>query len=43
MFWFGKNFGKDWVNDVLDPLKIENVNTHQADYGYLPDLKKVKF
>ena len=38
-----ENFGKDWVNDVLEQLKIENVNTHQADYGYLPDLKKVNF
>jgi len=38
-----ENFGKDWVIDVLDQLKIENVNNHKADYGSLPDLKKVNF
>ena len=38
-----ENFGKDWVIDVLEQLKIENVNTHKADYGNLPDLKKVNF
>jgi len=38
-----ENFGKDWVIDVLEQLKIENVNSHVADYGKLPDLKKVNF
>ena len=38
-----ENFGKDWVIDVLDQLKIKNVNTHISDYGKLPDLKKVNF
>ena len=38
-----ENFGKDWAIDVLEQLKIENVNTHKADYGNLPDLKKVNF
>jgi len=38
-----ENFGKDWVIDVLDQLKIENVNTHKADYGSLPDLSKINF
>jgi len=38
-----ENFGKDWVIDVLDQLKIENVNSYTADYGKLPDLKKVNF
>jgi len=37
------NFGKDWVIDVLEQLKIENVNSYVADYGKLPDLKKVNF
>ena len=38
-----ENFGKDWVIDVLEELKIKNVNSHVADYGKLPDLKKVNF
>ncbi len=38
-----ENFGKDWVIDVLEQLKIENVNSYVADYGKLPDLKKVNF
>jgi len=37
------NFGKDWVIDVLEQLKVENVNSYVADYGNLPDLKKVNF
>jgi phosphoserine aminotransferase len=37
------NFGKDWVIDVLELLKIENVNSYVTDYGILPDLKKVNF
>ena len=38
-----ENFGKDWLIDVLEQLKIENVNSHMADYGKLPDLNKVNF
>ncbi len=38
-----ENFGKDWVIDILDQLKIENVTAHKADYGSLPDLQKVNF
>ena len=38
-----ENFGKDWVIDVLEQLKIKNVNAHQADYGNIPDFKKVNF
>jgi len=38
-----ENFGKDWVIDVLEQLKIENVNSYVADYGKLPDLKIVNF
>jgi len=37
------NFGKDWVIDVLEQLKIENVNSYVSDYGKLPDLGKVNF
>jgi len=38
-----ENFGKDWVIDILEQLKIENVRAHKADYGSLPDLKNVNF
>ena len=38
-----ENFGKDWIIDVLEQLKIEDVNSYVADYGKLPDLNKVNF
>jgi len=38
-----ENFGKDWVIDVLEQLKIKDVNTHVTDYGTLPDLTKANF
>ncbi|HJO76378.1 MAG TPA: phosphoserine aminotransferase, partial [Pelagibacteraceae bacterium] len=38
-----ENFGSDWATDVLEQLKIRNVNSHKADYGKLPDLNKVNF
>lgn len=38
-----ENFGKDWVNDVLNELKLDNVNTNIAEYGDLPDLSKANF
>jgi len=38
-----ENFGKDWLIDVLEQLKIENVNSYVSDYGKLPDLNKVNF
>jgi len=38
-----ENFGKDWIIDVLEQLKIENVNSYVADYGKLPDLNKINF
>jgi len=38
-----ENFGKDWVIDILEQLKIENVNSYVSDYGKLPDLGKVNF
>ena len=41
MAW--ENFGKDWVIDVLDELKIKEVNSHVTDYGILPDLTKINF
>ena len=38
-----ENFGKDWVLDVVDELKIEDKNVYLAPYGDLPDLSKVDF
>ncbi len=38
-----ENFGKDWVTDVINQLKIKDVNSHIAEYGKLPDLGKVNF
>ena len=37
-----ENFGKDWVLDVVDELKIEDKNIYLAPYGSLPDLTKVE-
>ena len=30
-----ENFGKDWVIDVLEQLKIKNVNNYVSDYNIL--------
>jgi phosphoserine aminotransferase len=38
-----ENFGKDWVNDILNELKLDNVNSYVADYGQLPDLSQTNF
>ena len=38
-----ENFGKDWVTDVLDELKINDLNVYEADYGSLPNLSKIDF
>ncbi|MGE4593911.1 MAG: phosphoserine transaminase, partial [Gammaproteobacteria bacterium] len=38
-----ENFGKDWVNDILNELKLDNVNSYIADYGQLPDLSQTNF
>lgn len=38
-----ENFGKDWVIDVADELKILDRNVYVSDYGSLPDLNKVDF
>jgi phosphoserine aminotransferase len=38
-----ENFGKDWAIDVLEQLKIKDVNSHITDYGILPDLSRVNF
>jgi phosphoserine aminotransferase len=36
-------FGKDWVVDVVDQLKIGDLRVMEAPYGRLPDLAKVDF
>ena len=38
-----ENFGKDWVTDVVDQLKLDNINVHDVDYGLLPDLNNINF
>ena len=38
-----ESFGKDWVNDIVNQLQIDNVTLHQAAYGALPDLAAVNF
>ena len=38
-----ENFGKDWIVDVVDELKIEDRNIYLSDYGKLPDLSKINF
>ena len=38
-----ESFGKGWVKDIVEHLKITDVRTFHADYGYLPDLSQVDF
>jgi len=38
-----ESFGSGWINDVVNQLKLDDVNHLEADYGQLPDLKKVNF
>ncbi len=38
-----ESFSKDWVNDVLNQLKIENARSLVAPYGELPDLAQIDF
>ena len=38
-----ESFGKDWVTDVVEQLKIDDVNIYEADYGQLPDLNSIDF
>ena len=37
-----ESFGKDWINDVANQLKIKHI-TRTAHYGQLPDLGAVDF
>ena len=36
-----ESFGKGWLNDIVNDLKLQNVNRYEADYGLLPDLSLV--
>jgi phosphoserine aminotransferase len=38
-----ENFGKDWIQDVVKQLQIENLTVHDVDYGQFPDVSKVNF
>ena len=38
-----ENFGRDWVLDIVEELKIDDKNIYLAPYGELPDLNKVDF
>jgi phosphoserine aminotransferase len=37
-----ESFGSGWLTDITKQLKLDNVTTHVADYGVLPDLTKTK-
>jgi len=38
-----ESFGAGWVTDITKQLKLTNVTTVTAEYGYLPDLSTVNF
>ena len=38
-----ENFGKDWIQDVVKQLQIENLTVHDVDYGQFPDVSRVNF
>ena len=38
-----ESFGKTWVSDVLNQLRLEDVRVFDADYGDLPDLEQADF
>ncbi|NJM71380.1 MAG: phosphoserine transaminase [Scytonema sp. RU_4_4] len=38
-----ESFGSEWVKDVVDELKLPNLNVLKATYGSLPDLNQVDF
>ncbi len=38
-----ESFGKDWVKDIIDELKLDDSITHIADYGCLPNLNEINF
>jgi phosphoserine aminotransferase len=38
-----ESFGKGWVVDVVQQLKLEETRTFESDYGDIPDLSQVDF
>lgn len=38
-----ESFGKTWAKDVVQQLRLADVNVHEAEYGQLPDLTRVSF
>ena len=38
-----ESFGSQWVDDVIEQLKIDGARALRADYGDLPDLQQVDF
>jgi phosphoserine aminotransferase len=38
-YW--ESFGKGWMSDIVNELKLKDVNKIEADYGKLPDLTQV--
>ena len=38
-----ESFGKEWINDIVNQLRIDNVTVHEAAYGALPNLAAVNF
>lgn len=38
-----ESFGSGWVTDITKQLKLDNVTSHKADYGKLPDLSAADF
>ena len=36
-------FGRIWLRDALDQLRLRDLRTFDADWGYLPDLSKADF
>ncbi len=38
-----ESFGKDWVKDIIEELKLKECDSHIVDYGFLPDLENLDF
>jgi phosphoserine aminotransferase len=38
-----ENFGNDWIKDIKDQLKPENLTIHKADYGNITDFNNLNF
>ena len=38
-----ENFGNDWIKDIKDQLKPENLTIHKANYGNITDFNNLNF